>query len=227
MRLSPKTRIGDLLRSYPFLLEFLPSVSPKFAMLKNPILRKTVGSAATLAQAAALGGVPLDDLMRRVAEKIRGETRQDVEIATDSAEPEALADSSARREVMKDIIRDLHAGGDFDAAKRRFGELIRDVDATEIAAMEQRLISEGMPETEVKRLCDVHVKVFQESLDRKDAPRAPEGHPVHTFMLENRACENLLDKVESVLEKIGTPPEPEAFRSYAKNLGKLRMPFLK
>ena len=58
----------------------------------------------------------------------------------------------------------------------------------EIAQMEQRLIAEGMPETEIKSLCDVHVEVFKEALEHKTVPGLPAGHPVHTLMLENRAC---------------------------------------
>ena len=89
---------------------------------------------------------------------------------------------------MKDIIKDLHAGKDAESQKQKFGELIKDVAPWEIAQMEQRLIAEGMPETEIKSLCDVHVKVFQEALEHKTVPGLPAGHPVHTLMLENRAA---------------------------------------
>jgi DUF438 domain-containing protein len=196
-------------------------------VLKNPVLRKTVGKAAALAQAAVIGGVSLDELMKKIAEKIKDETGNSPDVDTDASSVEAVKDEAARHELLKEIIKDLHTGGDFEDAKRRFGALIEDVDATEIAAMEQRLISDGMPETEVKRLCDVHVKVFQESLERKNTPSTPEGHPVHTFMAENRVCENLTAKIEAVLGEIGTPPKPEVFRSYARNLEKLTDALLK
>jgi len=64
--------------------------------------------------------------------------------------------------------------------------------------MEQRLISEGMPETEIKSLCDVHVKVFQEALEHKTVPGLPAGHPVHTLMLENREAEAILAEINKV-----------------------------
>lgn len=221
MQLTPKTRISDLIEAYPFLVDFLQEVSPKFSMLKNPMLRKTVAKAAGLSQAAAIGGVPLEDLIRRISEKIRKETgtAPDIRMAGAASEPET--DPETRHEVLKAIIRDLHDGGDFEDAKKRFAALIRDVDAVEIASMEQKLISEGMPETEVKRLCDVHVRVFQESLESKKAASAPKGHPVDKFMSENRACESLLEKIDSVLGRIGEPPDPESFRSFAKNLDRL------
>ena len=59
----------------------------------------------------------------------------------------------------------------------RFGELIEDIEASEIAAMEQQLIEDGMPESEVKRLCDVHVQVFADALEGHEAVSAAGGPP--------------------------------------------------
>ena len=87
---------------------------------------------------------------------------------------------------------------DIKVLKKRFLELIRDVAPSEIANMEQRLISEGMPEEEVKRLCDVHVEVFRESLEDKVVPGLPAGHPVHTLMLENRKAESIIRRIQAV-----------------------------
>ena len=35
MRITPKTRINDLIDTYPFLLEFLPAFNAKYELLKN------------------------------------------------------------------------------------------------------------------------------------------------------------------------------------------------
>ena len=69
--------------------------------------------------------------------------------------------------------------------KKRFDDLIADVDPIEIVAMEEQLIKEGMPVEEVRRLSDLHVGVFKQALDARDIPDTPEGHPVHTFIEEN------------------------------------------
>jgi DUF438 domain-containing protein len=66
--------------------------------------------------------------------------------------------------------------------------------------MEQRLIAEGMPEMEIKSLCEVHVQVFKEALEQKTVPGLPAGHPVHTLMLENRACEAILKEAEAITD---------------------------
>ena len=65
--------------------------------------------------------------------------------------------------------------------------------------MEQALIMEGMPLSEVQRLCDVHAAVFKGSIEeihRADSkkPEDVPGHPVHTFKLENRELEKLINE---------------------------------
>jgi len=97
-------------------------------------------------------------------------------------------DAKTKKNILKDIIRDLHAGGDVGTLQARFAALVKDVSGAEIGAMEQELIDEGLPETEVRRLCDLHVKVFESSLDARTAPQTEPGHPLHTLAEENRAA---------------------------------------
>ena len=72
-----------------------------------------------------------------------------------------------KKELLKKIILDLHNGEDIVVIKKRFSDLIKDINSKEISELEQSLIDEGLPEDEVKQLCDVHVSVFKESLDKK------------------------------------------------------------
>lgn len=52
MKLSPKTRVGELLDAYPFLLDFLPDYNKHFEKLLNPVARATIAKVATLEMAA-------------------------------------------------------------------------------------------------------------------------------------------------------------------------------
>ena len=223
MELSPGTKVDDILRVYPFLMDFLLEKSPKFKHLSNPIMRKTIGKVATLNQVASIGKLDMETLLDGIAREIRENTGDTVTInkdfASESAEP--FTDPGARQEILKDIIKDLHKGEDMEGLKERFRQLIQDVSPSEIAHMEQRLIEEGLPETEVKRLCDVHVAVFKEALERQEIPGAPIGHPVHTFMLENRASEEIMDNIDASLDKIGTPPDETSFKDNQKDLKNL------
>lgn len=68
--LSPATRIGPLLDAHPELEEVLISISPEFARLRNPLLRRTVARVATLEQAARIGGVPVPELVGRLRQAL-------------------------------------------------------------------------------------------------------------------------------------------------------------
>ena len=102
-----------------------------------------------------------------------------------------------RQKVLKELIMELHGGKSVEEVKERFGKLIEGVSATEISEMETALIREGMPVSEVQRLCDVHAAVFKGSIEEIHRPEKEEdnpGHPVFTFRAENKAIERLLRK---------------------------------
>lgn len=204
MIIDAKTKLDGLLKTYPFLLEFLASWSSKFEKLRNPLLRNTVGKIASLDQVAAMGDVPIDKLIAAIGQEIRRVTGESVptEAGGGRGPAPAFADREARKEVLKDIIRDLHAGGDVDALRKRFAELVRDVSGGEIAAMEQELMAEGLPEEEVKKLCDVHVQVFKDSLEEHPESAFVPGHPLHTLAAENRELERLVARTRSVLDRL-------------------------
>ncbi len=202
MTLNSGTKIADLLREYPFLLDYLAGLSPQFSRLKSPILLKTIGRVATLRQAAAFGAIPAAELLQKIRAEIERVTGQVVEIESEEMPAPPLADAEARLETLKDIIRRLHQGGDVEEQKRRFGELIKDVSPAEISKMEQTLIEEGMPAEEVKRLCDVHVQVFKESLAGQPLPAAIPGHPLHTLLEENRVLDKHLASWNRLLDRL-------------------------
>jgi DUF438 domain-containing protein len=191
MTIGPDTKLSELIDAHPSIKGFLVRFNPHFAALENPILWRTMGRLATLKRAAVMGGVPLPELLGAIAAEIRASGGGAVTV---EGEPQAAA---SREERLKGIIRDLHATENVAAAKERFRELIKDVAPWEIGRMEQSLMKEGLPETEVKRLCSVHVEVFKESLDQKSVPGLPAGHPVHTLMRENREAERLAAGLEA------------------------------
>jgi len=205
MELTPGTKLHDLLKAHPFLLDFLVRLTPAFGKLKNPVMRNTVGRVASLSQAARMGDVPLEKLLSDIAAEIRRVTNEDVSVALQAVGGEEPLTREARHEILKDIIRDLHSGQDLERLKKRFAALIENVSPAEISEMEQRLIQEGMPVEEVQRLCDVHVQVFKESLDSQKGPDVPPGHPLHTLWAENRALERILGRAETLLAEATGP----------------------
>lgn len=209
MELSPATTVHDLLATHPELLDFLTGWAPEFEKLRNPVLRNTIGRAATIEAAAAMAKRPVGELLEAIEAQL---TMQQIHAAdaTDGAPTESLApdERSRRQDALKDIVRRLHDGASVDEVKSSFDELIADVDATEIAAMEQSLIAEGMPVEEVQRLCDVHVSVFKDALeDRPAAPGLPDDHPVSAYLKENVEIIRITGDLRTALAALEADPE--------------------
>ena len=216
LTLTPKTTVHTLLKEYPFLLDFLAEYHPEFKKLTNPVLRRTVGRMATLDTVAEQGNVPLNRLTDDIATEVERQTGTRPPIA-DVADAETI--DPARLAELHAIVKDLHAGKTVEEVKPRFEELIQDVEATEIAAMEQKLIEGGVPDSEVKRLCDVHVQVFADALEGHEAVSAPPGHPLDTFQRENQALLQVTASLRKVAEAIGEPPDGAAWARLKGALG--------
>jgi DUF438 domain-containing protein len=110
-----------------------------------------------------------------------------------------LIDNRAHRiRTLKDIITRLHHGEAPDAVKPRLAALLRECDATEVAAMEQELMADGMPATEIMRMCDLHAEVVRDVLVDRPRP-VPPGHPVDTFRRENQALRETTARFRALL----------------------------
>ena len=130
-----------------------------------------------------------------------------------------------RQKILKELILELHNGKTVEEVKERFSKLIEGISPTEISAMENALIKEGMPVAEVQRLCDVHAAVFKGSIEEIHQPVNQEeipGHPVHTFKMENRALERLIEKtIKPLLEELKKEDKPETREKLSEGFLKL------
>lgn len=68
--ITPKTRIYDIITTYPQLESVLVSYVPTFEKLKNPLLRRTVAKITNLQQAAQIGEVSVVELVNHLREQI-------------------------------------------------------------------------------------------------------------------------------------------------------------
>jgi len=100
---------------------------------------------------------------------------------------ELLDSAKKRKELLKHMILQLHEGQAPDAVRKQLIQLLGKVPYNDVVEVEQELISEGLPQEEVLKLCDIHTAALDGIIDRKEKKTAPPGHPVHTFKEENRA----------------------------------------
>lgn len=116
---------------------------------------------------------------------------------------ELINNREHRQKVLKEIIKELHDGKAVDDVKARFAELIKGVSTAEISEMEGALIAEGMPVEEIQRLCDVHAEVFKGSIEEIHRAQKPEeipGHPINTFIKENKAVAELIQEIQANID---------------------------
>jgi PAS domain S-box-containing protein len=143
---------------------------------------------------------------------------------------EVLDNYTKQKETIKTLIRQLHEGETVEDVQAEFAALLGDVGAREIAEIEQELIDEGMPETEIQRLCDVHVAVFRESLEAQGSPDTIPGHPVYTFLAENAAAGRVLNRLAQALETLKADPSQgqlERARAQLRELKKYEAHYLR
>ncbi len=82
-QITPETKIGPLLDRFPQLEDTLMEMAPKFKQLRNPVLRKTIARIASLSQVAAIGKIPLTDMINRLRDAAGIEERFAVDIDED------------------------------------------------------------------------------------------------------------------------------------------------
>ena len=138
---------------------------------------------------------------------------------------ELINNREYRQKLLKQLIMELHEGKSVEEVKERFAKLIEGVSPSEISAMENALIREGLPVSEVQRLCDVHAAVFKGSIEQIHMAEKAEdnpGHPVFTFKAENRALERLISKtIRPLLNELKDNNNDENMQKLKEALDKL------
>lgn len=114
-----------------------------------------------------------------------------------------LIDNRAQRIAkLKGIIQHLHKGEAPEAVRNQLRQIVHQTDASEIMAMEQELISGGMPVEEVRSMCDLHSQLTREVLVQLPLKAIASGHPVDTFRRENAAIRQVMERVRSAMAEI-------------------------
>ncbi len=117
---------------------------------------------------------------------------------------EEINNREYRQKVLKELITQLHDGKTVEEVKGRFAAVFGGVSAEEIAQAEQALVANGLPVSEIQRLCDVHAAVFKGSIEEIHQPSDPSeipGHPANTLKRENRAIEKLIAEIREELAR--------------------------
>lgn len=144
---------------------------------------------------------------------------------------EQINNREFRKEVIKQVIKELHEGKTVDEVKQKFEAAFEGVSASEISEAEQSLISEGLPVSEVQRLCDVHAAVFKGSIEeihKEVDPSDIPGHPANIIKLENRKLESIIENdIKPYLDDVDNNDSAEKLKNGLDELSKLDIHYSK
>ncbi|MCF8303875.1 MAG: DUF438 domain-containing protein [Bacteroidales bacterium] len=130
---------------------------------------------------------------------------------------ELINNSKYRKERLKELILKLHEGESADNVRRELKESLRNIPYGEVVEVEQELIQEGLPESEVLKLCDVHGSVLEGNVDLSTAKDIPEGHPVDIFKKENNEIQKVAEKAKKSLQALDQVGDDD-FNNYILSL---------
>lgn len=115
---------------------------------------------------------------------------------------ELIDNSRERKDKLKELILKLHSGSSESQVRRELTESLTGIPYGEVVEVEQELISEGLPESEILKLCDIHSAVLQGNVDLSGSKQIPEGHPVDVMINENRELKNTATQIEGIISNI-------------------------
>ncbi len=115
---------------------------------------------------------------------------------------EKIDNSKYRKAKLKKLILKLHDGESQETVKLELLKTLGKIPYGEVIEVEQELIEQGLPETEVLSLCDAHSAVLKDSVDLSTSRQIPEGHPIDVLIQENTALKKVCDQISEILSSL-------------------------
>jgi len=117
---------------------------------------------------------------------------------------ELINNTEERKKLLKHLILQLHKGEAPEQVRSRLIDVLHKIPYNDVVQVEQELIKEGLPETEILKLCDIHTQVLDGHIDQGGAKQIPDGHPVDTFKKENRELVFVVEGLQALYNKATT-----------------------
>ena len=120
---------------------------------------------------------------------------------------EIINNRQKRIEIMKDLIRRLHSGEGEEQIKHQLETALDEAEYSDVFQMEVQLVQEGIPVEKIQELCDTHTRVLKKHLDLSETPETLPGHPVNTFVQENRELTKTTGQVRLMMKGLDALPD--------------------
>jgi DUF438 domain-containing protein len=122
---------------------------------------------------------------------------------------ELINNRQQRIDLMKNLLRQLHAGVAEERVKAQLETLLDEADYSDVFLMEVQLMQEGIPAESIQQLCDTHTRVLKKHLDLQETPETVPGHPVHTFIQENRELTKTTARIRLLMQQVDALPDEQ------------------
>ena len=158
--ITPKTKISQVLNTYPQLEEVLIEYVPTFEKLKNPVLRKTIAKITTLQQAAAIGNVKVEDLINRLRQEIGQDLYSDnIDIGYNIKKPQWFSEEL--------IVTEFNAKDMLERGEHPVNQVIADLNSMDNDKI-YKLITPFLPAPLIDKASSLKVQHWVEKIAEDD-----------------------------------------------------------
>ncbi|XHH08320.1 MAG: DUF438 domain-containing protein [Candidatus Bathyarchaeia archaeon] len=106
-----------------------------------------------------------------------------------------------RKAQIKEALKQLHSGVPPEEVKERFKTVFEGTDSLEITKIEDELAKEGMKREDLRKLCDVHMAVFRDQIERQH-PELKPSQPISILMEEHKIMTVKAQQLVALAKKI-------------------------
>ena len=109
--------------------------------------------------------------------------------------------SEDKKSQIKEAIRQLHAGVPPEQVKEKFRGVFKGTDSLEIAKIEEELVKEGLKREDMRKLCDVHMAILGEQIEKQNLNLKP-SQPISILMEEHKIMAKMAKDLVVLANKI-------------------------
>lgn len=122
-------------------------------------------------------------------------------------------------EKLTDILKRLNNEGVTEELRKEAQEIVNNINPLELSVAEQNLVEEGMNPHDLRHLCDIHMEVLKDELD-KIKTQISKGHVLNTLIGEHEKLLGFLTELEELNSRIQKmdkyDPNAEEFKRLPK-----------
>ena len=104
-------------------------------------------------------------------------------------------------ESLKGLLKKLNEGEISEELRKESLEIVKNINPLELSVAEQSLIDEGMNPIDLRHLCDIHMEVLKDELEKLKS-NIDRGHVLYTLVAEHDEIVKLLNRLEEINKEI-------------------------